>query len=111
MVDLALKVRVNRARRRAMRQGLFLQKNPRRDPNALDYGTFLLLDLANKQLVHASVTPDGRLLTIDDVEAILDGSMDRIAAPIPGTEVRVEARTYQPGEKEPEGNVGHQPVE
>lgn len=104
MVDLTLKVRVNRARRRAMRQGMFLQKNARRDPNALDYGTFLLLDLANKQLVRASVTPDGRLLTIDDVEKILDGSMEPIAAPVPGTEVRLETTGRAHQQEKPEGS-------
>lgn len=34
------KVRENRARRRANRQGLVIEKTRRRDPQALDYGTY-----------------------------------------------------------------------
>jgi hypothetical protein len=39
------KVRENRLRRAAYRQGLRLEKSRRRDPRAVDYGTDLLLSL------------------------------------------------------------------
>jgi hypothetical protein len=38
------KVRENRARRAAQRQGLILKKNPRRDSRAADYGSYLLIN-------------------------------------------------------------------
>lgn len=38
------KVRLNRLRRMASRQGLRLVKNPRRDPRAIDYGSYMLVD-------------------------------------------------------------------
>ena len=41
--DLRYKVRENRARRAAGRQGLILKKNPRRDPRAVDYGSYMLI--------------------------------------------------------------------
>jgi hypothetical protein len=44
MSDVATKVRENRLRRVADRQGYRLSKSPRRDPNALDYGLFALID-------------------------------------------------------------------
>jgi hypothetical protein len=36
------KVREDKLRRMAQRQGLYLVKNPRRDPRAIDYGTYML---------------------------------------------------------------------
>lgn len=42
--DSALKVRENRARRAAQRQGISISKNARRDPRALDYGLWCLDD-------------------------------------------------------------------
>lgn len=41
------KVRENRLRRMAERQGLKLQKSRRRDPRALDYGKYWLFDVRN----------------------------------------------------------------
>lgn len=40
------KVTENRMRRKAERQGLKLAKSRRRDPDALDYGTYWLVDAA-----------------------------------------------------------------
>jgi hypothetical protein len=37
------KVREDRLRRMAARQGLRLVRNPRRDPRATDYGTYMLV--------------------------------------------------------------------
>lgn len=42
-MDQALKVRENKARRAAIRQGLELQKSKRKDPMALDYGKYMLV--------------------------------------------------------------------
>lgn len=60
------KVRENRLRRMADRQGLRLQKSRRRDPRALDYGTYMLLDVQNRV-----VATD--LADLDEVEARLTG--------------------------------------
>jgi hypothetical protein len=38
------KIRENRLRRMAERQGLRLEKSRRRDPRAVDYGTYWLID-------------------------------------------------------------------
>lgn len=40
----AEKIRENRLRRMAQRQGLRLEKSRRRDPRALDYGGYWLID-------------------------------------------------------------------
>ena len=45
------KVRENRLRRMAERQGLVLQKSRRRDPNALDFGGYWLIDAQMNVLV------------------------------------------------------------
>lgn len=42
--DYVTKTRENRMRRIAERSGLRLVKSARRDPNALDYGMFALID-------------------------------------------------------------------
>jgi hypothetical protein len=63
-MDPAQKVRENRLRRVADRRGLRLVKSPRRDPRALDYGTYRLVDLRTDS--SASET-----LTLDEIEAYL----------------------------------------
>jgi hypothetical protein len=47
----AFKVRENKARRAARRQGLELRKNPRRDARATDYGSYMLVDPATTGVV------------------------------------------------------------
>ena len=47
------KVRENRVRRMAARQGLELVKSRRRDPRALDYGGYLLRDPYNNVIVYS----------------------------------------------------------
>jgi hypothetical protein len=59
------KVRENRLRRMADRQGLRLVKSRRRDPRALDYGTYVLVD-ANHNIVVS-----GEHMDLDDVERVL----------------------------------------
>lgn len=59
------KIRENRLRRMAARQGYRLVKSRRRDPQAWDYGTYFLADAQTSGLAtdqHAS---------LDDVEAFL----------------------------------------
>lgn len=58
-------VRENRLRRMAWRQGLTLQKSRRRDPRALDYGTYTLIDAESGQKSEA------KPMTIDEVERYL----------------------------------------
>lgn len=68
------KVRENRLRRMATRRGLKLERCPRRDPGAIDYGTYRLMDAGNvygrpvaAEFNHAYG------LTLDRVEKILNG--------------------------------------
>jgi len=74
-MDASTKVRENRLRRMARRQSLDLVKNPRRDPRATDYGTYMLTDMSTGAMVadfgwdHASF-PEGASW-LDDVEAYL----------------------------------------
>lgn len=61
------KVRENRLRRMADRQGLVLEKCRRRDPLAIGFGTFMLIDAGTGAVV-ASGLPGGYGLTLADVE-------------------------------------------
>ncbi len=67
----AEKVRENRLRRMAERQGLVLAKSRRRDPRAWDYGTYMLLDLATNGVV-ASGSQQGYGLDLDAIELELE---------------------------------------
>lgn len=58
------KVRENRLRRMASRQGLQLLKSRRRDPRALDYGTYWLVDASGVEVARGDV---------DAIEARLTG--------------------------------------
>jgi hypothetical protein len=66
------KVRENRLRRMAERQGLRLTKTRRRDPRALDYGEYRL--------------QGKRCANLDEVEALLTGDK------LPKTTLRVPAK-------------------
>lgn len=48
------KVRENRLRRMAKRQGLRLEKSRRRDPKAVDYGGYMLIDIRSNGIVYGS---------------------------------------------------------
>jgi hypothetical protein len=61
------KVRENRLRRGAERQGLRLVKSRRRDPRAVGYGTYMLVDAHTAAMV-AKGLPDGYGLSLDDIE-------------------------------------------
>jgi hypothetical protein len=60
------KVRENRLRRMAQRQGLTLTKSRRRDPRAVDYGQWLVTKAANNSL-------QATLGNLDEVERFLLG--------------------------------------
>ena len=61
------KIRENRLRRMAQRQGLVLSRSRRRDPRALDFGTYMLLS-AKTSAVVAQGVESGYGLSLDDVE-------------------------------------------
>lgn len=69
MSERSEKVRENRLRRMAERQGFVLAKSRRRDPRALDYGGWMIL-LPSGRVVSGNV-PHPYSLTINDVEAFL----------------------------------------
>lgn len=73
MSDAALKVREKRARRAAQRRGWGLEKSRARDPHALGYGHYLLLDAERRPVfdgdIHLSEVPYS--LTLDRVEELL----------------------------------------
>lgn len=60
-------IQENRVRRMARRQGLRLVKSRRRDPRALDYGLYTLVD------IESNATVGGGHLHIDQAEAYLKG--------------------------------------
>lgn len=60
------KVRENRYRRAADRQGLVLSKSARRDKRATDYGTYHLLDQAGNVIAFCA--------NLDEVQDILEGN-------------------------------------
>ena len=61
------KIRENRLRRMAARQGLVLTRSRRRDRRALDYGLYWLTNAAGKQVT----APGGA--SIDQIESYLTG--------------------------------------
>ena len=64
------KIRENRLRRMATRQGLTLRKSARRDTRALDYGMYALVDM-DKNVIVAGASSGRFDFTLDDVEAYL----------------------------------------
>ena len=64
----------NRLRRMAERRGLRLHRSRRRDPQASDYGRYLLRDV-NTRVIVAGTTSTGRAIwSLEDVEAYLAGT-------------------------------------
>lgn len=59
------KVRENRLRRMAARQGLVLTRSRRRDQRALDYGMYWLSDASGSQVTASSGS------TLDEIECYL----------------------------------------
>jgi hypothetical protein len=66
----AEKIRENKLRRMAERQGLRLEKSRRRDERAYDYGTYQLVDPYTNTLV-ASGHQHGYGLSLDEIEQAL----------------------------------------
>jgi hypothetical protein len=62
------KVRENRLRRMADRQGLKLRKSGRRDPRAIDYGRYWLIEI-DRNIVAAG---GNNGMTLDEVEEELE---------------------------------------
>lgn len=69
------KVLENRLRRAAQRQGLILRKSRRRDRRAVDYGVYFVADAERNILDQRVDQRNG--LTLDEVEALLEGKYDR----------------------------------
>ncbi|OHV67896.1 hypothetical protein LCM4576_23550 [Mesorhizobium sp. LCM 4576] len=53
-MDQEMKVKENRLRRMAERQGLRLEKSKRRDPRAVDFGGYMLIDTQTNGVVCGS---------------------------------------------------------
>jgi len=62
------KARETRLRRLAERRGLRLQKSPRRDPHASDFGTYQLVDAREGWIVAEQPAGQGYGMTFDDIE-------------------------------------------
>jgi hypothetical protein len=66
------KVRENRVRRMAERQGLILRRSRRRDVNAIDYDAYWLVE-PSQSLVYAG----GQFgISLDEAQSILTGGMN-----------------------------------
>ena len=66
------RLRENRLRQRATRQGLMVSKSRSRNPEVSDYGTFGISDDYTKLLVHGD-PETGFGLSLDEVESLLSG--------------------------------------
>jgi hypothetical protein len=85
-MDTEEKVREARLRRMARRQGLDLRKSRRRDPQALDYGGYHLIDPGSDSLIFGKLAGRGFGASLDDIEAYLtrpdaDRHRDRAVSP------------------------------
>jgi hypothetical protein len=77
MSEQEYKVLENRLRRAADRQGLRLAKSRTRDPRAIGYGTYMLVDQRTNGVVFADwVLPRGFGLDLHDVADYLFGGDD-----------------------------------
>lgn len=72
-MDQSIKVRENRLRRMAERQGLRLVKSRRRDPLAVDFGKYRI-ETGDGVEPERFASPMGWGLTLDEVEARLSRS-------------------------------------
>jgi hypothetical protein len=70
------KVRENRLRRMAERQGLSLSKSRRRDPHAIDFGGYMLVDTSTNTVVHGSA-PVPYSLDLNEIEKWLSDPKSR----------------------------------
>ena len=73
-MDTSEKVREDRVRRRATRQGFTLCKSRRRDPHALGYGGYWLIDDEANTLI----VGEHWGMSLDDVEGWLNRDKERV---------------------------------
>lgn len=78
-MDTTEKVRVNRLRRMAERQGYQLVKIRRRDPLAIDYGRYYITSQQTGTAVTGMDTAGRASMTLDDVDAWLSHTKPRPA--------------------------------
>ena len=64
------KIVENRCRRALSRRGFTLQKSRRRDPRAVDYGGYMIVDAATNTVV-AGAGSNAFSMSLDEVEAWL----------------------------------------
>lgn len=72
-MDQEEKVRENRLRRMAERQGVRIEKSRRRDPRAYDFDCWWIVDPLNNAIVTGAGHNGRPSLTLDEVEAWLNG--------------------------------------
>jgi hypothetical protein len=88
------KIRENRLRRMAERQGLRLEKSRRRDPLAWDFETYQLVDpRSNAVVAQAHAVGHGYGLTLDEIEHRLTARYRGIASFMAAHTGTVEAGT------------------
>jgi len=68
----------NRLRRIAERRGMVLEKSRRRDPRALDYGGFMLLDSQTGRLVYGAHETGRPSATLNEIERYLSSNREDI---------------------------------
>jgi hypothetical protein len=73
------KVTENRMRRVAARRGLELQKSRTRDPNALDFGGYMLIEIERNLVVLGGGDRRGYRASLQDVIDYLDAPKAKIA--------------------------------
>jgi hypothetical protein len=76
----AEKTRENRLRRMAERQGYTLKKSRRRDPRAIDYGMYVIVNPMTNTVVAGEATTGRPEFSLDDVEEWL--AMEREDRPL-----------------------------
>ena len=71
------RTRENRLRRAARRQGFVLRKSRRRDPEAYDYGLWMIVDPDGNTVVAGNQVTGTPSMTLDEVEDWLWVGEDR----------------------------------
>jgi hypothetical protein len=67
------KVKENRLRRAADRRGLRLEKSRSRDPNAIDYGLYAVIDVQTNSLINPAIAGRWKCSwTLDEVDEYLN---------------------------------------
>lgn len=78
----ASRVDENRVRRMAARQGLVVNKSRRRDPNALDYGRYWIVE-PRRNVIATSLEGQEHGITLEEVEAWLRSPRsERLTSPL-----------------------------